>query len=23
MYNPDTNTWAQLADMHSCRRNAG
>lgn len=23
MYNPETNTWSQLADMHSCRRNAG
>lgn len=23
MYNPETNSWSQLADMHSCRRNAG
>lgn len=23
MYNPETNTWTQLGDMHSCRRNAG
>ena len=23
MYSPDTNSWIQLADMHSCRRNAG
>jgi len=23
MYNPDTCTWTQVADMHLCRRNAG
>lgn len=23
MYNPESNTWTQLGDMHSCRRNAG
>jgi len=23
MYHPDTNSWTQLADMHTCRRNAG
>ena len=23
MYSPDTNSWAQVADMHLCRRNAG
>ena len=23
VYNPETNSWSQLADMYSCRRNAG
>ena len=23
MYASDTNSWAQVADMHLCRRNAG
>lgn len=23
MYNPETNNWSQVADMHLCRRNAG
>ena len=23
VYNPETNSWSQLSDMYSCRRNAG
>lgn len=23
VYNPDTNSWSQVNDMHLCRRNAG
>ena len=23
VFNPDTNCWSQVADMHTCRRNAG
>ena len=23
VYNPDTNAWVHIADMHLCRRNAG
>lgn len=23
VYNPDTNSWSQVSDMHLCRRNAG
>lgn len=23
LYNPETNTWTQVAHMHLCRRNAG
>ena len=23
VYNPEINSWAQVADMHLCRRNAG